>query len=43
MAEEVAGLWQRETEVRQGAEDAKKSFDELSDRAWWDKEEAARL
>ena len=43
LAEEAAGLRQREAKVRRDAEDAEKSFDELSERAWQDEEEATRL
>ena len=43
LVEEAAGLPQWEAEVRRDAEDAEKSFDELSERARRDEEEAARL
>ena len=42
-AEEAAALRQREADARRNAEDAEKSFDELSERARRDEEEAARL
>ena len=43
LVEEAVGLWQREAEARQDAEDAEKSLDELSERARRDEEEAARV
>ena len=43
MAEEAVELQQREAEARRDTEDAKKSFDELSERAQQDQEEAARV
>jgi len=43
LVEEVASLRLREAKARRDAEDAEKSFEELSERARWDKDEAARV
>ena len=43
LAVETDNLRQREAEARRDVEDAKKSFDELSERALWDEEEATRV
>ena len=42
LATEVDNLRRREAKACRDAEDAEKSFDELSERAWWDQEEAAK-
>jgi len=43
VAEEAVELQQREAEARRDTEDAEKSFDELSERARQDEEEATRV
>ena len=43
LAVEADNLRRREAKARQDAELAEKSFDELSERARWDEEEAARV
>ena len=43
LAAEADILQQREAEARRDADLAEKSFDELSERAQWDQEEAARV
>ena len=43
LAAEVDNLRRREAEARRDAEDAKMTFEELSERAWWDEEEATRV
>ena len=43
LAVEADNLQRRKAKARQDMEDTKKSFDELSERAWWDEEEATRL
>ena len=43
LAVEAGDLWRRAAEARRDAEDAKKSFDELSKRARRDQEEDARV
>ena len=40
---EVDNLRRWESEARRDTEDAEKSFNELSERAQWDEEEAARV
>ena len=40
LAAEANDLRRREAEARGDAELIEKSFDELSERAWWDQEEA---
>ena len=40
---EVDNLRRREAEARRDAEDAEKSFDELSERAQWDEKEQDEL
>ena len=43
LAAEADNLRQREAKARRDAEDAEKSFEELSEGAWRDEEEAARV
>ena len=43
LATEVDNLRRREAEAHRDAEDAEKSFDELTERARWDQEEATRV
>ena len=43
LAEEAVSLWQREAEACLDMEDAEMMFQELSVRAWQDKEEATRV
>ena len=43
LAAEVDNLRRQEAKARRDAEDAEKSFDELSERARWDQEEATRM
>ena len=40
---EADNLRRREAEAHRDAEDAEKSFDELTERARWDQEEATRV
>ena len=43
LSTEVDNLRRQEAEAHRDAEDAEKSFDELSERAWQDQEEATRV
>ncbi|XP_066315515.1 uncharacterized protein [Miscanthus floridulus] len=43
LATEADNLRRREAEACRDAEDAEKSLDELSERAWWDQEDGARV
>ena len=43
LASEADNLLQREAKAHRDAEDAKKSFEELSKRAWQDEEEAPKV
>ena len=43
LAMEADNLQQRVAEAHRDTEDTEKSFDELSERAWRDQEEAARV
>ena len=43
LAAEVDILRRWEAEAHRDAEDAEKSFEELSERAWWDEKEVARV
>ena len=43
LATEADNLRRREAEAHQDAEDAEKSFEELSERAQWDEVEATRV
>ena len=43
LAAEADNLRRREAKARRDVEDAKKSFEELSERAWRDQEEATRV